>query len=109
MTEGPSPPSNQVFREPWHAQLFAITIALHESGVMSWTEWTDMLAKEIAARKPNPGSDSEDEHYGSWQAALERLLQSRNLVGGPELSAALDRRKAEVTAVQEELRNSRPG
>ena len=102
-------PSNQVFREPWHAQLFAITIALHESGVMSWTDWSDMLAEEIAARAPVPGSDPEDEYYGSWQTALERLLQSRNLVEGSELKAMVDRRKAELTALQEKIRNSSSG
>lgn len=105
MTEGPSPPSSQAFREPWHAQLFAITIALHEGGVMSWAEWTDMLAKEIEARTPDPGSDPEDEHYRSWQAALERLLQSRNLVGGSELKAVLDQRKAEMSALREQFRS----
>lgn len=104
MTKGPTLPSSQAFKEPWHAQLFAITIALHESGVMSWTEWSDMLAKEIEARTPVPGSDPEDEYYGSWQAALERLLQSRNMVGGSELKSMLDRRKAEVAALQEEVR-----
>ena len=109
MTEVPSLQSNQAFREPWHAQLFAIAIALHEGGVMSWTEWTDMLAKEIEARTPDPGNDSEDEYYRSWQAALERLLQSRNLVGGTELRAALDRRNAEVTAAQDETRSHLSG
>ena len=109
MTRGPSLPSNQAFREPWHAQLFAITIALHESGVMGWTEWSDMLAKEIEARAPVPGSDPEDEYYGSWQAALERLLQNRNLVGDSELKATIDRRWAELTELHEEVQNPRSG
>ena len=108
MTMVPPLPSNQAFREPWHAQIFAITIALHESGVMSWPEWSDMLAKEIAARAPVPGSDPEDEYYGGWQAALERLLQNRSLVGGSELEATLDQRKAELTALQEEIQNPHP-
>ena len=109
MTQPPSSQPNQAFREPWHAQLFAITIALHEGGVMSWTEWTNLLAKEIEAQTPDPGNDPEDEYYGSWQAAIERLLHSRNLVGSSELKAMLDLRKAEVPALQEETRNSRSG
>ena len=94
MTEGPFPPTNQVFREPWHAQLFAITIALHQGGVMSWPEWTGMLAAEIEGRTPLPGSDPEDEYYRSWQAALERLLQCRNLIGSSELPEMPDQRKS---------------
>lgn len=109
MTKGPSLPSSQAFKEPWHAQLFAITIALHEGGIMSWTEWSNLLAKEIEARAPVPGADPEDEYYGSWQAALERFLQSRDLVEGSELKATLDRRKAELTALQEKVRSPRPG
>ena len=36
-----------VFREPWEAQAFAMTLALHERGVFTWTEWAAALAAEI--------------------------------------------------------------
>ena len=36
-----------VFREPWEAQAFAITLALHERGLFTWTEWAAALAAEI--------------------------------------------------------------
>jgi len=28
-----------VFREPWEAQAFAMTLALYERGVFTWPEW----------------------------------------------------------------------
>ncbi|RUW45405.1 nitrile hydratase accessory protein, partial [Mesorhizobium sp. M1A.F.Ca.ET.072.01.1.1] len=28
-----------VFAEPWQAEAFAITVALHDSGLFSWSEW----------------------------------------------------------------------
>ena len=28
-----------VFREPWEAQAFAMTLVLHERGVFTWKEW----------------------------------------------------------------------
>jgi len=34
MDDAPSP----VFEEPWHAQVFAITVALNEAGVFQWTD-----------------------------------------------------------------------
>ena len=37
-TEGP------VFREPWEAEAFAMTLALHERGLFTWGEWTAVLA-----------------------------------------------------------------
>ena len=36
-----------VFREPWEAQAFAMTLALHDRGVFEWTEWAAMLGAEI--------------------------------------------------------------
>ena len=32
-----------VFREPWEAQAFAMTVKLHESGLFSWPEWASAL------------------------------------------------------------------
>jgi len=35
-----------VFREPWEAQAFAMTLALHERGLFTWGEWAAALADE---------------------------------------------------------------
>ena len=32
-----------VFREPWEAQAFAMTLALYERGLFTWTEWAAAL------------------------------------------------------------------
>ena len=31
----------QVFAEPWQAQAFAMTVALHDRGLFSWNEWAE--------------------------------------------------------------------
>ena len=36
-----------VFREPWEAQAFAMTLALYERGLFTWPEWAATLAEEI--------------------------------------------------------------
>ncbi len=36
-----------VFHEPWEAQAFAMALALHARGLFTWTEWAQMLGKEI--------------------------------------------------------------
>src|SRR5439155_20316164 len=36
-----------VFREPWEAQAFAMTVALYRRGLFAWTEWAAALAEEI--------------------------------------------------------------
>ena len=43
----PAENGEPVFKEPWEAQAFSLVIALHESGVYSWDEWSDALAQAI--------------------------------------------------------------
>ena len=54
----PRDPDGPVFREPWEAQAFAMTLALHERGLFTWPEWAAALAAEIkraqAAATPTP-------------------------------------------------------
>ena len=32
-----------VFREPWEAQAFAMTLSLHQRGLFTWPEWAATL------------------------------------------------------------------
>ena len=44
----PRPPSDApVFDEPWQAEAFAMTVALHERGLFSWAEWAAALSAEV--------------------------------------------------------------
>ena len=45
----PRDASGPVFHEPWEAEAFALTLALYDKGVFSWTEWTEALSQEGAA------------------------------------------------------------
>jgi len=63
-----------VFGEPWEAQAFALTVALHERGAFTWPEWSATLAEEI-----NNGQHAGDSYYHHWLRALERLVADRRL------------------------------
>ena len=43
-----------VFKEPWEAKAFALTLQLHERGLFTWPEWADALSREIQKRKQTP-------------------------------------------------------
>jgi nitrile hydratase accessory protein len=75
-----NPPDPRAFAEPWHAQAFAIAVALNERGLFSWGEWSETLGAEIA-RAP------ERDYYENWLAALERLLASKGVAQEGELAA----------------------
>lgn len=72
----------QVFAEPWQAQVFAMTVVLHERGFFTWPEWAQALSRRVRVGAPD-GSD----YYACWSAALEDLLAARG-VASPD---AVDR------------------
>lgn len=66
-----------VFREPWEAQAFAMTLALHERGVFTWKEWAATLATEIKRAQAVGDPDTGDTYYLHWLAALERIVAEK--------------------------------
>src|SRR2546429_1991681 len=66
-----------VFREPWEAQAFAMTLALHERGLFTWPEWAAALAAEISAAQTSGDPDLGDTYYRHWLAALEKLVAEK--------------------------------
>ena len=68
-----------------------MTVALHERGVFTWTEWADALSHEV--RRPGVAADGSD-YYECWLRALERLLASKGIAAATDidgLSAAWQR------------------
>jgi nitrile hydratase accessory protein len=68
-----------VFREPWEAQAFAMTLALHARGLFSWTEWAATLAGEIKRAQAAGDPDTGETYYRHWLAALERLISAKGV------------------------------
>ena len=73
-----------VFSEPWQAEAFALTVALHERGLFSWNEWADALSAEV--KKPGEAIDGSD-YYRHWLAALEKLLAAKGIAMKPDVDA----------------------
>jgi nitrile hydratase accessory protein len=82
----PRDESGPVFREPWEAQAFAMTLALHERGLFSWTEWARALAAQIAAAQAAGDADLGDTYYRHWFAALEGLVAAKGVSSIAELA-----------------------
>jgi nitrile hydratase accessory protein len=68
-----------VFREPWEAQAFAMTLALHERGLFTWPEWADTLAQEIRRAQAAGDPDTGETYYRHWLNALERLVREKGV------------------------------
>lgn len=74
-----------VFREPWEAQAFAMTVALHERGLFSWQEWAQTLGAEIKRAQAAGDPDTGETYYLHWLAALERLVSQKGVASDETL------------------------
>ncbi len=68
-----------VFGEPWEAQSFAITLAIHEQGLFTWSEWTGVLAEEIKRAQKIGDPDTGETYYRHWVSALERIVAEKGV------------------------------
>lgn len=86
----PRDDAGPVFKAPWEAQAFAMTLTLHTRGVFTWREWADALAAELAAAAARGEPDDGTHYYGHWLAALEKLVAGKKLILRDELEHRVD-------------------
>lgn len=87
-----NPPENP-FDAPWQAQAFAMTVALHQAGLFTWTEWAATLNKALQGAAPD-GSD----YYTCWLRALEAILTEKTATTPAEVDALAQRWQAAAHA-----------
>jgi nitrile hydratase accessory protein len=69
-------PDPEPFTEPWQAQVFALTVHLHDQQVFTWSEWAEALSTEVS--RPDAAADGSD-YYHHWTVALEKLLAAKSV------------------------------
>lgn len=84
MTEAPDP----AFDTPWHAQLFALTVSLNESGHFAWTEWAAAFGATLKRRGVSRELNGGDDYFNAWLETLEALLTERGMAEVSALSGA---------------------
>lgn len=75
----PQDAEGPVFREPWEAQAFAMTLALYDRGLFTWPEWAATLAAQIKRAQAAGDPDTGETYYSHWLAALERLVAEKGV------------------------------
>lgn len=76
-----------IFRQPWEAEVFAITLSLHEQGLFSWKEWSKALAHTTKRANEPTFIDTEDSYYKRWLDTLENLIISKQIANRERLHA----------------------
>ena len=68
-----------MFREPWEAQAFAMTLHLYDRGLFAWPEWAAILGDEIKKAQAAGDPDTGETYYRHWLAALERIVAEKGV------------------------------
>ncbi len=63
-----------VFAEPWHAQVFAVTVALNEAGRFDWPDWAARFSDTLKRNGLDRELDGGDDYFHAWLETLECLL-----------------------------------
>jgi nitrile hydratase accessory protein len=79
-----------VFREPWEAQAFAMTLALYDGGLFTWPEWAAVLSEEIKLAQANGDPDTGETYYRHWLSALERIVAEKGATDAHTLKRYFD-------------------
>lgn len=75
----PDAPPEPAFAAPWHAQLFALTVAMNEAGHFQWTEWAERFGKTLAKAGLSRDLDGGDDYFGCWLETFEALLREKDV------------------------------
>jgi nitrile hydratase accessory protein len=68
-----------VFREPWEAEAFAMTLALFERGLFTWGEWAEALGAEIKRAQAAGDPDTGETYYQHWLNTLEGMVARKGI------------------------------
>mgnify|MGYP006234734471 FL=1 len=79
------------FDEPWHAEVFAVTVHLSDQNLFSWAEWTDAIGEKISTVKLRRSIDGSDDYYNLWLQALIELISTKGITDAEAISGVQDR------------------
>jgi nitrile hydratase accessory protein len=71
---------------PWEAQAFAMTLALYEQGLFTWTEWAAALSGAIKQAQTAGDCDDGSTYYQHWLTAIEQLVRDKGIASEQALA-----------------------
>jgi len=79
-----------VFSEPWHAQIFAMTVHLCQRGVFTWPRWAENFGATLARHGLDRDLNGGEDYYTAWLETLENALVGAELTENAEIAALVD-------------------
>ncbi|WP_170759215.1 nitrile hydratase accessory protein [Ruegeria lacuscaerulensis] len=78
------------FAQPWHAQVFAVTVALNEAGRFDWPEWAARFSNTLKRHGLNGELNGGDDYFFAWLETLEALLAEQGAAPSDDVNALRD-------------------
>lgn len=75
-----------VFSEPWHAQVFALTVHLNETGRLDWSDWATAFSETLRRNGLDRDLDGGDDYFHAWVETLEFFLVGQGIADFDEIS-----------------------
>ena len=90
------PVAEKPFEMPWHAEAFALAVALNEVGLFRWEDWTRQFGEKLIATRSDQDSalDGADDYYLVWLETLVTIIQSYEAIKPDMLQAVEDQWRA---------------
>lgn len=76
------------FLEPWHAQVFALTVHLNEAGRFSWGDWVEQFSKTLTRHGVSRELDGGADYFNAWLETLEAILAEAGNASSREVERA---------------------
>ncbi len=76
-----------VFSEPWHAQVFALTVGLNEAGHFDWPQWAEAFGATLKRHGLAKELDGGDDYFLAWLETLENVLTAEGVAEPAEVTA----------------------
>lgn len=75
------------FSEPWHAQVFALTVHLNIMGRFAWPDWAAAFSGTLARHGLAKELDGGDDYFLAWLETLETFLSTSGVTDKTEVEA----------------------
>ena len=73
------------FNEPWHAQIFALTVHLNEQGHFDWKAWSKVFSDALSSKGSKDLIINDDDYYSIWLRTLEEFLGETKKIQSHEI------------------------
>lgn len=74
------------FTEPWHAQVFSLTVHLNETGQLDWPDWAAAFSDTLKRHGLSKQLDGGDDYFAAWLETLEAVVVEKGVAMPEELT-----------------------